>query len=161
MKLLSLALGVSVLFALWQWFRPYAWGPDSAARFTVNQCLLERDHSNLWLKVFLKPRQGQVMDLTLPVRLVTAGGKQHEMAEMVQVGANESGPAAQGSEKAPMPGELPDKVEQVVFSFWLSEADFAGPMKLELNGASLEIRDGDTLPKVAEGGFRVFNSSGW
>ena len=152
--LLLLALGVSLVFAAWQWFRPYAWNPDPAARFTVNQCMVERDHANLWLKVFLQPLKGQVMDFTQPIRLVTAADKQHELAEVVQIGAEEK-------ENASPPAEAPDKVEQVVISFWLSEADFAGPMKLEINGASLQIRSGDTLPRVADGGFRVYNSSGW
>jgi hypothetical protein len=151
-KFLLLALGVSVVFALWQWFRPYDWNPDPAARFKVAECIVERDHSNLWLRVFLTPRKGEVMDYSKPIHLLTAGGKQHEPAQMEQVGPEGQGPASSGP---------PEKVESIVFSFWLGETDFAGPMKLELNGASLEIRDGNTLPGLAEGSFRVFNSSGW
>jgi len=161
-KLLLLALGVSVVFAAWQWFRPYAWSPDPAARFTVSQCMVERDHADLWLRVFLKPRKGQVMDFSQPIHLLTSSGKRHEPAQMEQVG---SAPG-DGDAPAPVRGasgapEMPSNVEQVVFSFWLSEADFAGPMKLEINGSSLEIRSDNTLPRVADGGFRVYNSSGW
>lgn len=155
-KLLLLALGISVVFALWQWFRPYSWSPDPAARFKVTHCLVERDHANLWLRVFLEPRESQVMDFSKPVQLLSSGDKRHEPAQMEQIGSTEASAPESGA-----PAEAPAKVDQVVFSFWLTEADFAGPMKLELNGASLEIRSGDTLPRVADGGFRVFNSSGW
>jgi hypothetical protein len=136
MKLLLLALGVSVVFAAWQWFRPYEWSPDPAARYEVSKCMVERDHANLWLRVFLSPQEGQTMDYLKPIRLTTAAAKQHE-------------PDGTG------------KAEEVVLSFWLEPADFNGPLKLELNGGSLLIRSSDTLPKVADGGFRVYNSTRW
>jgi hypothetical protein len=153
MKLLLLALGVSVLFAAWQWFRPYEWSPDPVARYEVSQCLVERDHSNLWLRVFLKPREGQTMDYLKPIRLTTAAGKQHEPAQMDQAGGAHGG----GSLDLDQSG----RVDQVVLSFWLEPADFSGPLKLELNGGSVSIRNGDALPKVADGAFRVFNSTRW
>ena len=74
MKFLLLALGLSVIFAAWQWFRPYEWSPDPAARYKVTQCMVERDHGNLWLRVFLKPRDGQEMDYLKPIRLTTGAG---------------------------------------------------------------------------------------
>lgn len=147
MKLLLLALGVSVLFAAWQWFRPYEWSPDPTARYEVSQCLVERDHANLWLRVFLEPREEQTMDYLQPIRLTTAAGKQHEPAQMDQAG--HAGPDQSAG------------VDQVVLSFWLEPADFSGPLKLELNGGNLTIRSGDALPKVADGAFRVFNSTRW
>ncbi len=157
-KLLLLTLAISVVFAAWQWFRPYDWSPDPAARFRVTHCYVKRDVSNLWLLVSLKPREGQVMDFSQPIHLVTAQGKALEVAEMEQVGsgAEQTAPAESGA-----PVVAPSTVEEITFSFWLAEADFAGPMKLEINGASLQIRSGNTLPQVADGGSRVFNTSGW
>jgi hypothetical protein len=151
MKLLLLALGVSVVFAAWQWFRPYEWSPDPAARYEVSKCMVERDHANLWLRVFLSPQEGQTMDYLKPIRLTTAAAKQHEPAQMDQMGrvGNNFDPDGTG------------QAEEVVLSFWLEPTDFNGPLKLELNGGSLLIRSSDTLPKVADGGFRVYNSTRW
>ena len=153
MKLLLLALGVSVIFAGWQWFRPYDWSPDPGARFTVKQCMVERDHSNLWLRVFLKPRKGQAMDYLKPIHLKTSAGKQLELANFVQSGAASAEEAANPEDQG--------SVDELVFSFWLEPADFAGPLKLEMNDGSLLIRSGDTLPRVADGGVRIFNSTRW
>lgn len=157
MKFLLLALGLSVIFAAWQWFRPYEWSPDPAARYKVTQCLVERDHGNLWLRVFLKPRDGQEMDYLKPIRLTTGAGKQLEPAQMDQMGRDEPGSNAAGEPDPNKPGP----VDLVVFSFWLETADFSGPFKLELNGGTLQIRSGDTLPRVADGAVRVFNSTNW
>jgi hypothetical protein len=157
-KLLLLTLAISVVFAAWQWFRPYDWSPDPVARFRVTHCIVKRDVSNLWLQISLKPRDGQVMDFSQPIHLLTAGGKRHEVAEMEQVG---SGPEKTLPADNGAPAMAPPMVEEITFSFWLAEADFAGPMTLELNGASLRVRGGDTLPRVADGGFRVFNTSAW
>jgi hypothetical protein len=143
MKLLLLTLGVSVIFAAWQWFRPYEWKPDPGARYTVQQTLVERDHSNLWLRVFLKQSGGESHDFMKPVRLLAAGGSEHEPADTAMSG----NPARQ--------------MEELVFSFWLAEKDFGGPLKLQINDGTLLIRTGDSLPKVGDGAFRAFNSTRW
>jgi hypothetical protein len=143
MKLLLLTLGVSVLFAAWQWFRPYEWNADPGARYSVSRTMVERDRSNLWLRVFLDQRGGESHDLMKPVLLMTSEGREHEPADT----------AMSGDEAARMKG--------LVFSFWLADDDFSGPLKLKLNDGTLVIRTGDRLPKVADGAFRVFNSTRW
>ncbi|WP_035615993.1 hypothetical protein [Haloferula sp. BvORR071] len=159
MKLLLLALGVSVLFAGWQWFRPYEWSPDPAARYRVTECMVERDHANLWLRVFLKPRDGQEMDYLKPIRLTTGSGRQLEPAQMDQMGRDNADSDAPGQTDPNKAG--PGPVDAVVLSFWLETSDFGGPFKLELNGGTLQIRSNNTLPQVADGGVRVFNSTNW
>jgi hypothetical protein len=143
MKLLSLTLGVSVLFAAWQWFRPYEWSPDPGARYVVGQTMLERDTSHFWLRVFLKQKGGESHDFMKPVLLITAAGREHEPGDTAM-----SGNAARG-------------MEEMTFSFWLAEDDLKGPLKLKLNDGTLLIRTGDSLPRVADGAFRVFNSTRW
>ena len=143
MKLLLLTLGVSVLFAAWQWFQPYDWDADPGARYTVTRTMVERDHSNLWLRVFLDQRGGEGHDLMKPVLLLTSEGREHEPADTT------------------MSGDEAREMKSLVFSFWLAGDDFRGPLKLKLNDGTLVIRTGDTLPKVADGAFRVFNSTRW
>jgi hypothetical protein len=141
--LLLLALGVSVVFAAWQWFRPYDWSRDEAAGYRVSQCMVERDHSNLWLRVFLKQDGDNDYDMLNPARLLTSNGKEHEPAD------------------TDLSGNASRKMDTLVFSFWLTPEDLAGPINLKLNEGSLTIRTGNTAPSLPDGGFRVFNSSSW
>ena len=143
MKLLLLTLGVSVVFAAWQWLRPYEWNADPGARYGVTRTLVERDHSNLWLRVFLKQTGADKHDFLKPVALITAAGREHEPADTA------------------MSGNVTREMEEVTFSFWLTEDDFKGPLKLKLNDGTLLIRTGDTLPRLGDGAFRVFNSTRW
>lgn len=142
MKFLLLALVVSVLFAGWQWLRPYEWSPDSGADHHVTRCLVERSHSNYWLRIFLKSNEGEEIDFMKPLQLVTADGRTHAIAELDR----------EGSERA---------IDTIVLRFWLEEKDFAGPLSLQINDGKLSIRSGDTLPRMADGAFRVFNSTRW
>lgn len=143
MKLLLLALGVSLLFAAWQWFRPYDWSPDPAASYRVSQCVVQRDHSNYWLRVFLKQKGDADYDMLDPARLLTAKGTEHEPAD------------------TSLSGDSARKMDTLVFSFWLTEEDLQGPLSLKLNKGSLVIRSGSKGVTMADGGFRVFNSSNW
>ncbi len=143
MKLLLLTFGVSVIFAAWQWFRPYEWGADPEARYTVTRTMVERDHGNFWLRVFLDQRADETHDLLKPVLLKTATGREHEPAD------------------TSMSGDEQHQMEGLVFSFWLSAEDFSGPLTLTINDGSLLIRKDDTVPRVADGAFRVFNSTRW
>lgn len=142
MKFLLLALVVSVLFAGWQWLRPYEWSPDSGADHHVTRCLVERSHSNYWLRIFLKSNEGEEIDFMKPLQLVTADGRTHAIAELDR----------EGSERA---------IDTIVLRFWLEEKDFAGPLSLQVNDGKLSIRSGDTSPRMADGAFRVFNSTRW
>ncbi|MCW1915754.1 hypothetical protein OJ996_19360 [Luteolibacter sp. GHJ8] len=142
MKFLLLALVVSVLFAGWQWLRPYEWSPDSGADHHVTRCLVERSHSNYWLRIFLRSNEGEEIDFMKPLQLVTADGRTHAIAELDR----------EGSERA---------IDTIVLRFWLEEKDFAGPLSLQINDGKLSIRSGDTLPRMADGAFRVFNSTRW
>lgn len=141
--LLLLALGVSVVFAAWQWFRPYDWSPDPAARYHIVHAAVERDHSYLWLNLFLERNGQEAHDLTKPVRLLTADGREHEPADTTLGGDEKSGTDALG------------------FRFWLNEEDFAGPLKLRLNDGTLLVRKRSGTPGVNNGVPRYFTSSNW
>jgi hypothetical protein len=52
-------------------------------------------------------------------------------------------------------------MDTLVFSFWLTEEDLQGPLSLKLNKGSLVIRSGSKGVTMADGGFRVLNSSNW
>lgn len=141
--LLLLALGVSVVFAAWQWFRPYDWSPDPAARYHIVHAAVERDHSYLWLNLFLERNGDSPHDLTKPVRLLTADGRELEPADTTLGGDEESGTDALG------------------FRFWLEEKDFAGPLKLRLHDGTLNVRTQSGLPGVNQGTPRYFNTCNW
>jgi hypothetical protein len=141
--LLLLALGVSVIFAAWQWFRPYDWSPDKAARYQVVHASLTRDHSYLWLNVFLERKGDSDHDLTKPVLLLTADGRELEPAETTLGGDEKRG------------------TESLGFRFWLQDGDFTGPVKLRLNEGELIIRKQSGVPGVNNGTPRYFTTSNW
>jgi hypothetical protein len=141
--LLFLALGISVVFAAWQWFRPYDRSPDPAARYHIVHAAVERDHSYLWLNLFLERNGDSPHDLAKPVLLLTADGRELEPADTTLGGDEKSGTDALG------------------FLFWLNDADFAGPLKLRLNDGTLLVRKQSGTPGVNKGAPRYFTSSNW
>jgi len=142
MKFLLLALGLSMLFAGWQWGRPYDWHPDPAARYRITTVALQRDHSYFWLNVFLKRHGDESHDLTKPVKLITADGKEFEPADTALGGSGNTG------------------IQDLEFRFYLQEEDFQGPLQIQLNDGRLIVRSKSGLPGIT-GDSRFFNTSNW
>ncbi len=141
--LLLLALAVSLVFAGWQWLRPYDWDPDPGARYRIEYASVQRDHSYYWLNVRLERHGTASHDLEKPVRLLTAAGRELEPADTELGGSEETG------------------TETLGFRFWLEAADFSGPLKLRLNDGTLLVRKDSGVPGVSEGAARYFTTSNW
>lgn len=140
---LMVALLVSAGFAAWSWLRPYAWSVDPAARCKVVGSQVKRDTSFFWLDAHLKVMLGQTHDLSKPVRLITAAGRELEPADTTL-----GGDAAGGT-------------TDLWFKFWLEPADLDGPLKLRINDGSLVIRSGSGIPSLGASNFEYFTSSRW
>lgn len=141
--LLLIALAVSVVFAAWQWFRPYDWSPDEAARYRIAYTSIEQDHSYYWLNLFLERHGDASHDLAKPVLLLTADGRELEPADTTLGGDEKTG------------------TESLGFRFYIRAEDFAGPLKLRLNDGTLTIRKQSGVPGVTTGAVRYFNTSNW
>ena len=136
-------LAISVAFAAWSWYRPYAWRPDPAARCRVELAQLRRDHGFYWLDVHLKVLSGQQHDLTRPVRLLTGAGRELEPADTTLGGLPESG------------------TTDVWLKFWLEAKDLEGQLKLQINEGSLLIKSTRGLPSLGGSYSKTFNSHRW
>lgn len=141
--LLLLMLAVSSAFAAWQWFRPYQWSGDPAARFEIAHASLRRDHSFFWLDLYLEHRGKAEHDLAKPVALILADGREIEPAETTFEGDAEQGTRSLG------------------LRFWLDERDFAGPLHLKLNDGRLEVRKRSGPPVKAGHPSAHFTTSDW
>ena len=144
LRLVMLVVLLTVtVFAAWSWLRPYAWGVDPAARCKVVGSQVKRDTSFFWLDAHLKVTPGQNHDLSKPVRLVTAAGRELEPADTTL-----GGDAAGGT-------------TDLWFKFWIETADFDGPLKLRINDGSLVIRSGSGIPRLGASNLEYFTSSSW
>jgi hypothetical protein len=141
--LLLVMLVLSLVFAGWQWLRPYDWSADPTARFRMVHATIERDHSFVWLDLYLKCSGDERHDLGKPVRLLIADGREIEPAETTLEGDDDKPTKALG------------------FRFWLAEQDFTGPIRLRLNDGSLTVRSGSGLPSIADGSPRFFTTRNW
>jgi hypothetical protein len=141
--ILLICLLISLAFAGWQWLRPYEWDSDPAARFKVAQASITRDHSYLWLDLYLKHHGTQQHDLTQPIALILLDGRKIEPADTTLEGDDSHPTRALG------------------LRFWLEEKDLPGPLCLQLNGTTLSIRTGTDLPRVGDGASRYFNTQNW
>lgn len=140
---LLISLAISLVFAGWQWFRPYDWSPSPEARFRMVHSSVKRDHSHYWLDLYLKKSGGTDHDLSKPVFLRLADGREFEPADTT----------LEGDEGQP--------VRALGFRFWLEEKDFAGPLELHLNDGVLSVRKGTGLPELKEEGVRFFTTRNW
>jgi hypothetical protein len=141
--LLLTSLALSLVFAGWQWFRPYDWSSATEARFQIAHCSLKRDHSYVWLDLYLKQSGDLPHDLSKPVVLRLADGREIEPANTT----------IEGDEGQP---------EQALgFRFWLEEKDFAGSIDLKLNDSSLRVRTGNGLPAIPERDAKFFTTRNW
>lgn len=141
--LLLALLALSLVFAGWQWFRPYDWNSDPAARFRIVHASVKRDHSYLWLDLFLKKSSKQDHDLAKPVVLRLADGREIEPADTTM------------EETDGHPGDT------LGFRFWLEEKDFAGPLELRLNDGTLSVRSGSGLPSIPPDSSTFFTHRNW
>lgn len=141
--LLLALLALSLVFAGWQWFRPYDWNADPAARFRIVHASVKRDHSYLWLDLFLKKSGQEDHDLAKPVALSLADGREIEPADTTM------------EETAGHPGDT------LGFRFWLEEKDFAGPLELRLNDGTLRVRSGSGLPAIPPDSSSFFTHRNW
>lgn len=140
--LLLLMLAVASAVAVWQWWRPYDWKSDPAARFAIAHASVSRDHSFYWLDLYLK-RTGEAHDLAKPVRLALADGRELEPAETT------------------FEGDAGDATRALGFRFWLEDRDFAGPLQLRINDGSLRVRQRSGPPVKASKSSAHFTTSDW
>lgn len=136
-------LVLSLVFAGWQWLRPYDWNADPAARFRIVHAGVKRDHSYLWLDLYLKKSGDLEHDLAKPVVLLLADGREIKPADTTIEEAE--GQPGQG----------------IGFRFWLEEKDFAGPLELRLNDGALRVRGGSGLPSIPVDSSRFFTHRNW
>lgn len=141
--LLLVLLALSLAFAGWQWFRPYDWSADPAARFRIVHAAVKRDHSYLWLDLYLKKAGEREHDLEKPVVLRLADGREIEPADTT------------------FEGEDGQPSQALGFRFWLEEKDFAGPLDLRLNDGSLSVRSGSGLPAIPADSSSFFTHRNW
>ena len=141
--LLLASLALSLAFAAWQWFRPYDWAADPTARFRIVHAALKRDHSYVWLDLYLKKSGDLEHDLAKPVVLRLADGREIEPADTT------------------IEGEDGQPSKALGFRFWLEERDFAGPLELRLNDGSLLVRSGSGSPFIPASSSRFFTHRNW
>lgn len=141
--ILVAALLVSAGFAAWSWLRPYSWQVDPAARCKVVGSQVKKDVSNFWVDVHLEVRPGMTHDLMKPVRLITAAGREIEPADTTLGGKTGGG------------------TTDLWFKFWLEISDLDGPLKLQINDGSLEIRSGSGIPRLGASDLEYFTTSRW
>jgi hypothetical protein len=141
--LLLILLAISLVFAGWQWFRPYEWSSAPGARFRIVHSSLKRDHSHVWLDLYLKKSGEADHDLSKPVFLRLADGRELEPADTT------------------LEGDEGEPVRALGFRFWLEEKDLAGPLDLTINDGVLSIRTGNGLPEIKEDGVRFFTTRNW
>jgi hypothetical protein len=141
--LLLMMLAVSSAFAAWQWFRPYQWSVDPAARFEIAHASLLRDHSFYWLDLHLKHRGDAGHDLAKPVRLVFGDGRELEPAETT------------------FEGDAEQATRSLGLRFWLEDRDFSGPLHLRLNDGRLEVRKRSGPPVKVGTSSAHFTTSDW
>jgi hypothetical protein len=141
--MMLVVLLAATVFATWGWLRPYEWSVDPAARCKVVGAQLKRDTSFFWLDAHLEVTPRQTHDLTKPVRLITAAGRELEPADTTF-----GGDAKRGT-------------TDLWFKFWLEPADLEGALKLRINDGSLVIRSGSGIPRLGASNLEYFTTSRW
>jgi hypothetical protein len=140
---LVVGLLLSAAFSAWSWLRPYAWSMDPGARCKVIGSQVKKDASFFWVDTHLKVTPGQTHDLSKPVRLITAAGRELEPADTTLGGQTDGG------------------TTDLWFKFWLDSADLNGPLKLRINDGSLVIRSGSGIPQLGEKNLEYFTTCRW
>jgi hypothetical protein len=142
-KWLLVGLLIASCYAAWNWWRPYDWHPDAGARYRIVGVLVTRDHDSHWVEVHLKRAGAIGHDLTKPVRLVLASGRELEPANTRLGGGPDQG------------------MTELWFKFWLDPGELAGPLRLRLNEAELRVKTTSREPALGLSGWRYYNSTHW
>lgn len=141
--ILIAGLLVSAGFAVWSWFRPYAWNADPDARCEVVGCQVRQDRSNFWVDAHLKMKPGETHDLMKPVRLVTAAGRELEPADTTLGGTEDQA------------------TRELWLKFWLESDDMVGPLKLRINDGTLVIKANAGAPDLGASKLEYFVTNHW
>lgn len=142
-KALWIGFVLAAIFAAWSWFRPYEWRADPAANCKVVETMVSRDLTYYWVDVHVKMNPGARHDMQKLVTLETSNHLKHQPADTT------FGNAAEG---------VPD---EIWFKFWLETADVNHSLVLHINDGTLKIKSTDSLPHLADGGYRNFTSHRW
>jgi hypothetical protein len=144
LRLLIAALLVAVtILAVKLWTGKYDRDPDPRARYRIEAARLERDRSYKWLEIHLRKSGDKDHDMLLPVRLVTADGKEHEPADTTFAGGPEKG------------------FTDIWFKFWLDNSDMEGKIDLRMNGGTLRVKTNEGTPATDKDGKAVLRSADW
>ncbi|MEX1113884.1 MAG: hypothetical protein WEB53_01450 [Akkermansiaceae bacterium] len=127
-KLLWLALLLCSAFAMWSWFRPYAWKVDPAARCKIVGVEVKPDQAYFWVTAHLKVTSGEVHDLRKPVLLVTASGIELEPADTTFGGTEKDG------------------TTDIWLKFWLESRQIADALTLRINDGELSVKFNQGVP---------------
>jgi hypothetical protein len=140
---LLVGLLIAMIYAAWNWWRPYDWRPDAAARYRITGVTVTHDHGHHWVEVRLQRTGETSHDLTKPVRLILDSGREVEPADTRLGGGPEQG------------------MTELAFKFWLDPGELAGPLRLRLNDGVLVVKATRGEPKLGTSGGRYFNSTHW
>lgn len=141
-KFLWGALLLSAVFAVWSWFRPYAWNPDPGARCKVIGVQVTQDQSYAWVEAHLKVNPGMIHDLQKPVSLAVSG-HDLEPADTTFGGTEGTG------------------TTDIWLKFWLENKYLAHPMTLRLNDGKLIIKANEGAPRLGSAKSKYFVSIHW
>jgi len=141
--ILVVTLLVSSAFAVWSWFRPYAWNVDPAAACKVVGCQVKKDQAYFWVDVHLKVTEGRTHDLLKPVRLLAGADREIEPADTTMAGDDGTG------------------TTDLWFKFWLETADLQQPLILRVNDGSLMIKADPGIPQLGRADLKYFTTQHW
>lgn len=129
--------------AAWSWMRPYEWRADAKAACVISGCQVTQDRSNYWVHLKLKVNGNMKHDLEIPVRLMTAAGREITPADTTLEGDNTK------------------SIRSIWLKFWLENEDLTGPLKLSINEGVLTVRSGSGMPKLHSDGSRYYVTHKW
>ena len=136
-------LVISGGFAAWSRMRPYEWWADAKAACVISGCQVKQDHSNYWVHLKLKVNGNMEHDLEIPVRLMTAAGREISPADTT------------------LEGDKAMSIRSIWLKFWLENDDLDGPLKLSINEGVLIVRSGTGIPMLRSDGSRYYVTHKW
>lgn len=130
-------------YALNRYFRPYERGADPAAGYQIRSCQLTADRAYFWLDLDLKSNDLSGPDWQRPVLLRNASGQTFTPAMVSQaVLAKQENPSLQ-------------------LRFWLGREDLAGPLTLQINNGTLQVKTSLEIPSLGKQSMRTFSNNQW
>jgi hypothetical protein len=125
------------------WTGKYDSDPDPKARFVIEGAQVTRDSSYRWVELHLRKSGETDHDLSVPVRLLTSDGKEHEPADTTFAGNPQEG------------------FTDIWFKFWLEDSDLKGALNLRINDGELRVKTNSGAPTLGSNGKDVFKSADW